>query len=284
MGFLIVLLVLLPQAAVTPAPVAIEVEARALQPGELVVLDISTTSPADGVTVRAFDRAVPVARRDPNRWQAFLGIDLDVAPGRYAVQVEVAHGEARDRATQALDVVAKAFRTRQLTVDNAFVNPPAAVQKRIADEAAELSRIWRDSAPEPLWRGPFVRPVPQKANSAFGSRSIFNGQPRNPHGGADFLSPAGTPVKAPGGGRVVLARDLYYTGNSVVIDHGMGLVSLFAHLSAIDVEPGQTVSAGQVVGQVGATGRVTGAHLHWTLRADGARIDPLSLLAVLGAR
>ena len=120
------------------------------------------------------------------------------------------------------------------------------------------------------------------ANSAFGARSIFNGQPRSPHGGADFLSAAGTPVKAPNAGRVALARDLYFTGNTVVIDHGLGLFSLFAHLSAIDVQAGAAVGTGDVVGRVGATGRVSGPHLHWTVRAGGARVDPLSLLEVLG--
>ena len=124
--------------------------------------------------------------------------------------------------------------------------------------------------------------MPQEANSAFGTRSIFNGQARSPHGGADFPSPAKTPVHSPNRGRVVLAKDLYYTGGTVVVDHGLGLVSLFAHLSRIDVSEGDLVAHGQVVGLVGATGRVTGAHLHWTLRLGGARVDPLSLLAVLG--
>jgi murein DD-endopeptidase MepM/ murein hydrolase activator NlpD len=124
--------------------------------------------------------------------------------------------------------------------------------------------------------------VPQAANSRFGSRSIYNGQPRSPHGGADFLSPAGTPIKAPNAGHVAIARDLYYTGNTVVIDHGLGLFSVLAHLSAIDVHEGDTIVAGQIVGKVGATGRVTGAHLHWGIRLAGARVDPLSLLALAG--
>ena len=115
-----------------------------------------------------------------------------------------------------------------------------------------------------------------------GSRSIFNGQPRSPHSGADFLSPAGTPVAAPNAGRVVLADDLYYTGGTIVIDHGVGVISVFAHLSSIDVTEGTAVNVGDVVGKVGATGRVTGAHLHWTLRVGGTRVDPLSLLDLLG--
>ena len=138
-------------------------------------------------------------------------------------------------------------------------------------------------APERLWKEPFVRPVPQAANSRFGTRSVYNGAARSPHGGADFLSPAGTPVKAPNAGRVAVARELYFTGNTVVIDHGLGLFSMLAHLSAIDVREGDLVTAGEVVGQVGATGRVTGPHLHWAVRAGGARVDPLAVLALLGS-
>jgi murein DD-endopeptidase MepM/ murein hydrolase activator NlpD len=106
--------------------------------------------------------------------------------------------------------------------------------------------------------------------------------PRSPHSGADFVSPEGTPIRAPNAGTIVLARDLYFSGNTVVIDHGLGLFSLVAHLSAMEVKEGETVDAGAIVGRVGATGRVTGPHLHWAVRANGARVDPLSLLAVLG--
>ena len=134
-----------------------------------------------------------------------------------------------------------------------------------------------------MWTDLFARPVSEANNSAFGSRSVFNGEARSPHSGADFLSPAGTPVHAPNRGRVVLAKELYFSGNTVILDHGLGLFSLIAHLSVIDVAAGDTVTAGQVVGKVGATVRVTGPHLHWAVRLGGARVDPLSLLATLGA-
>jgi len=124
--------------------------------------------------------------------------------------------------------------------------------------------------------------VPGAANSVFGTRSIYNGEPRSPHSGADFQGAPGTPVKAPNSGRVVLAGDLYFTGNTVVIDHGAGLFSLFAHLRAINVHEGDSVTTGAVLGELGATGRVTGPHLHWAVRITGARVDPLSLLALLG--
>ena len=131
--------------------------------------------------------------------------NLAVTPGTYPIAIETTSPAGSGTAKHDLAVVAESFRTRTLKVDEAFVNPPARVQKRIEEESAELARIWREPVTEKLWTDAFIRPVPHEANSAFGSRSVFNGQARNPHTGADFLSPAGTPVKAPGGGRVATA-------------------------------------------------------------------------------
>jgi murein DD-endopeptidase MepM/ murein hydrolase activator NlpD len=129
-----------------------------------------------------------------------------------------------------LNITAGTFGKRVLKVDEGYVNPPDAAIARIKRETVEIEHLWTQSEPRRLWDLGFVRPVPGRANGAFGSRSIFNGQPRQPHGGADFLSPAGTPVHAPNSGRIVLARDLYFTGNTIVIDHGLGVFSLLAHL------------------------------------------------------
>jgi murein DD-endopeptidase MepM/ murein hydrolase activator NlpD len=211
-----------------------------------------------------------------------VGIDLDAAPGTYPISIDAGPSHSAVHKSYSLVVAPKKFATRKLTVDENFVNPPASMQERISRESALLADLWQRSTPARLWNGPFVRPVPQEANSAFGTRSIFNGQPRSAHSGADFLSPAGTPIKAPNAGQVVLAEDLYYSGNTVIIDHGLGLYSLFAHLSAIDVRKGVAVATGDVVGKVGATGRVTGPHLHWMVRVGGARVDPLALLELLG--
>jgi len=176
----------------------------------------------------------------------------------------------------------RAFPTRRLTVNPDLVNPPPEAQARIAEEARHLHELWAATAPQRLWTRPFVRPVPDQANSAFGTRSVYNGEARSPHTGADFLSPAGTPILAPNAGRIVVARPLYFSGNTVVIDHGLGLFSMLAHLSAFEVHEGDRVAAGQRLGLVGATGRVTGPHLHWAVRASGARVDPLSVLSLLG--
>jgi murein DD-endopeptidase MepM/ murein hydrolase activator NlpD len=207
-----------------------------------------------------------------------IGLDLDVAPGTYPVRIQFGTAVA----THNLVVAAKTFRTRRLKVDEGFVTPPPSAAERIAADSRLLSATWRTSAPTRLWTAPFARPVAEPSNSAFGTRSIFNGKPRNAHGGADFLSPAGTPIHAPNAGTIVIARDLYYSGNTVVIDHGLGVYSMLAHLSAFDVHEGDVVTGGRVVGRVGATGRVTGPHLHWAMRINDARVDPLSVLALLG--
>ena len=262
--------------------VKITVAARAIQPGELVVLSIATPAAVERLHVRAFARDAAAFSVGPQSWRALIGIDLDVAAGVHVVTVESESAARSARTTYELRVRPHAFATRRLSVDEAFVNPPASTEARIQQEAAVLQRIWKTPAAERLWSGVFVRPVPGEAVSRFGTRSVFNGQARNPHSGADFMSPSGTPIHAPNGGRVRLARELYFSGNTVVIDHGLGVFSLLAHLSAIDVQEGAAVAADQIVGRVGATGRVTGPHLHWAVRVCDARVDPLSVLALLG--
>ncbi len=262
-----------------PKPaVAVTVAARAIRPGELAVLTIRTAG-ATPPTVRAFGKDVPVFAAGDSTWRALVGIDLSVKPGKHPVSIEAAPAPPT---TYPLVVKAQHFRTRTLKVDPAFVTPPPEAAERIERETRELNEIWQSSAPTRLWERAFVRPVPHPANSTFGTHSVFNGEPRSQHSGADFASPDGTPINAPNAGRVVLASSRYFSGNTVVIDHGLGLFSLFAHLSVIGVKNGETVKTGEEIGRVGATGRVTGPHLHWAMRANEARIDPLSVLFVLG--
>jgi murein DD-endopeptidase MepM/ murein hydrolase activator NlpD len=260
----------------------IAVEARSLQPGELVVLTITFRTDPTSVRVTAFGRRVPAFRLRERVWRALAGIDLEQAAGPATVEVETQAATGAVRASRALIVLPKRFEVRTLEVPPEFVNPPPSVQHRIEAENAFLKTVYSASAPQPLWRGPFVRPVPGEANSRFGTRSRFNGELRSPHAGTDFLSGLGTPIKAPNAGKVVAARDLYFSGNTVIIDHGQQVYSMLAHLSRIDVQENETVEAGHIVGLVGATGRVTGPHLHWALRVSGARVDPLSALALLG--
>jgi murein DD-endopeptidase MepM/ murein hydrolase activator NlpD len=260
----------------------ITVASRSIQPGELVVLTLAMNTDPARVVVHAFDRVMPAYKLRAGVWQALVGIDLERKAGVYDVDVEARAGASILRGREVLTVQRRVFPTRRLRVDPNFVNPSAAVLARIASEAAFIKDVTGHSAADRLWSTPFVRPVPDEANSRFGSRSVFNGEPRRPHGGTDFLSAAGTPVHAPNAGQVVAARELFFTGNTIIIDHGLGVISLLAHLSSMDVREGDTVSAGQIIGRVGATGRVTGPHLHWALTVAGARVDAMSALALIG--
>jgi murein DD-endopeptidase MepM/ murein hydrolase activator NlpD len=145
-----------------------------------------------------------------------------------------------------------------------------------------MSEAFAILTPERLWDGRFDAPVPGTPNSSFGRLTVTNGKPAGRHQGADFRAAMGTPVRAPNAGRIVLAQNLYFAGNTVIIDHGLGVFSLLAHLSQIDVEAGATVGRGDVVGMSGATGRVTGPHLHWAIRFGEMTVDPLALMSALG--
>ncbi len=260
-------------------PLAASVSTGPTRPGDVVLLSV-TGSGATVPSVHAFDRDWPVYASGAAAWRALIGVDLNTKPGRHEIVVS----SGGERVVRPLVVSPRTFPTRRLSVDPALVHPPPEAQERIDRESREIAAIWAASPPERLWSAPFVRPVPDAANSAFGTHSVFNGQPTSQHTGADFLSPSGRPVKAPNAGRVVIAGSRYFSGNTVLIDHGQGLFSLLAHLSEIDVTVGANVSAGEVIGKVGATGRVTGPHLHWAVRLNGARVDPLSLLKVAGTQ
>ena len=260
--------------APAPAPLAITAGSPTARPGDVVVLTIRGVGADEMLHVRAFDRDLPSFSISQGSRRALAGVDLEVRPGSYTITAEAGERQA----AHILRVVPRVFATRRLTVDPAFVNPPESERPRIERERARLEELWGTWTAQKLWTGAFSPPVPERPNSAFGTRSILNGEPRSPHGGADFPSPAGTPIKAPNAGRIVLAETLYFTGNTVVIDHGLGLYSLFAHMTVMNVQAGDAVRTGDVLGTVGSTGRVTGPHLHWAVRLAGARVDPISLI------
>ncbi|HSR52545.1 MAG TPA: M23 family metallopeptidase, partial [Acidobacteriota bacterium] len=236
-----------------------------------------------------FSNQVRGYRREDGSWEVLRGVDLDVKPGTYPVEV-MALVEGSDsvpgrtlRTQHVLWIEDKTFPTRKLTVEPKYVDPPPETRERIARESRLLVDLFHTSTPRRYWQGEFVAPVPGRVNrDSFGKRSVFNGKPRSPHTGADFSAPSGTPVKAPNAGRVVLVRDLYFAGHTVILDHGLGLYSFFAHLSEFKVEEGQMVERGHVLGLSGSSGRVTGPHLHYAVRLDNARVDPLALIELLG--
>jgi murein DD-endopeptidase MepM/ murein hydrolase activator NlpD len=257
--------------------------ARALQPGEVLLVKARTAHPLKSLRAEAFDRKFPAfISKGGREWTALVGIDLDTNPGSYPLTLSGTDVNGNKLTAQkALKVTARRFPTRTLAVEEKYVTPPKEVLARIEKESAQVNAVLAAVTPHKFWAVPFTVPVPGKVISVFGKRNIYNGKPRSPHSGVDFRGATGTPIKAPNAGRIVLAQELYYSGNTVIIDHGLGLYSYLGHMSAISVALGDDVVKGELVGKVGATGRVTGPHLHWTVRLDEARVDPLSLIRVL---
>lgn len=280
------LLCLWAQASGAESRIKVSRRARALQPGEVVLLQAESDKPLRQMQAEAFGREFPMfPESDGLRWAGLVGIDLETAAGRHALRLRGAGpgGEAVYW-EEELMVRAKEFPVRRLTVDERFVSPPPEVLARIREEAEKVGAVFAGVTPRRFWSGTFRAPVPGPVISEFGKRSIYNGRPRSPHTGTDFRGAEGTPVRAPNAGLVALAAELYYSGNTVIVDHGFGLYSYFGHLSAISVREGAMVAAGDIIGKVGATGLATGPHLHWSVRLAGTRVDPMSLLGLFAPR
>jgi murein DD-endopeptidase MepM/ murein hydrolase activator NlpD len=254
--------------------------ARALNPGEVVRVTVTADRPLRQVSGDAFGRSVPFwPDGDAGTWIGLVAIALGTGPGRHPIDIRATAVDgftATDRV--GLAVEGKTFATRRIQVAESFANPPASEVERILADQKRLTDTFARLRPERLWRGPFARPVSGDSTSAFGRLTILNGQPGSRHQGADLRAAEGTPVHAPNTGVVVLAANLYFSGNTVIVDHGFGLFSLFAHLSRMAVAEGGRVATGDLIGAAGATGRVTGPHLHWAVRMGEVSIDPLSLM------
>jgi murein DD-endopeptidase MepM/ murein hydrolase activator NlpD len=204
-----------------------------------------------------------------------LPVPLDEKAEQLSLRVSV---EGLSSARQDIRIVQKKYPVQELKLARAYVDPPPEVQARIAEEARRVREVLGIFSLRRHWQLPMQRPVPGEVSSPFGVRRVLNGQPRSRHRGLDLRGAEGTPVLAMTDGTVALAEELYFTGNVVYLDHGLGLFSVYAHLSAIDVRPGGQVSAGQAIGKVGSTGRSTGPHLHLGCYALGQAVDPVLLL------
>lgn len=201
-----------------------------------------------------------------NRWRVWLGLGLDLAPGQH--QVRINH---RNYPFQVQDF---AYPEQHLQIsDTSKVNPDPKQLERIQREQQQLKQIFARYSPGPAQLD-WLKPVQGKTGSAFGLKRFFNEQARAPHSGFDITAAEGTPVKNAAHGQVVMATELFFNGNTVIVDHGQGLLSLYCHLSQIQVQLGQQLTQGQVLGNVGHTGRATGPHLHWGVSLNGVRINP----------
>ncbi len=218
--------------------------------------------------------------RDGKVWYALAGIDVEAPVGASSLRISVSSYESGGAVdlNRQVEIRPAHYRTGTLTVAPKFVEPAPQDLARIKAEVELKAKVFAASAAEPLWNGNFRAPVTALPTDSFGTRRTFNGTLASVHKGMDFRAATGTLVRAGNGGVVVLARLLYFEGNCVVIDHGLGLFTISMHLSRIDVHEGQQVRLGERIGLSGATGRVTGPHLHWAVRWQDAYLDPAKML------
>lgn len=257
-------------AGPTAACYEVRIDPPSVPVGGLALLRVNVADVVgtfDGKLLRFF----PAGRQS----LALIGIDLDERPGHHPIELS---SRSSGRRSADLEVVERRFPEERLTVPKSYTEPDPPTVRRIAREQRRLEALWGKSAAARLWGGPFTAPTDGPPGSPFGLRRFFNGEPRSPHAGIDFRAPQGSPVRAANRGRVVLADELFFTGNTIVLDHGLGLFTLYVHLSRIAVERGRVVDKGEEIGQVGMTGRATGPHLHFATRVGAARIDPQALL------
>ena len=276
------------------AGVTLQLSAPVSSQGSLLLLEVRSRKPLTELSAEWNSRNVAFwqvssERSDAakvsaveRRW-ALLGVDLEKPPGTYPVLIRVQTASDKpESCTLQIPVRAGKFATERLKVGQEFVEPSPEQIKRANEERDKLRAIFDQVTPEKLWDGDFRVPLDGVTTGGnFGRRRILNGQPGSPHSGVDFPSPAGTPIHAAQSGRVALAEELFFSGNTVVVDHGLGIYTFYGHLSEIDVKVGDALESGQVLGKVGATGRVTGPHLHWGLTVERARVNGLQLVKLL---
>jgi len=261
-------------ACLVAVPLGAAVKPISVRPGDVFVLRLPPGQPAPAAADflgKTYPPLVVSGERGP---LFLLGVDLAAAPGGAEVVVHLDGGGEERR---PVVILRRDFPQERLTLAPAMVTPPQELEERIAREQALAAEVYRTTAADKLWDHRFTRALQQKAKGNFGRRRILNGIPKSPHGGQDYTAPAGTPIRAIGGGTVRIARDWYYSGQTLLVDHGAGLVSMYMHLEKMLVAEGDSVAGGQVIGRVGSTGRATGPHLHLGVRLFEQRVDPETL-------
>ena len=264
-SFLLFFIILCPPAIAEPE--------HSPWPGGIAVVRIAGDN---GPLVTVGEKPALVLRRE-SEWVAIVGIPLDHESNTPLIATVSRPGAAAEKIV--IDLREADYRVQRLTVDRKYIEPDQASLDRIFAERKMIDKAlsnWRTADIGDVMLRP---PVPGARSSSFGSRRIFNDQPRSPHKGMDITAVSGTPILAPLAGVVTATGDYYFNGNTVILDHGQGFVSLYCHLSEIDVAEGQVIAVGELLGKVGATGRVTGAHLHFATYLNGTAVDPALLIA-----
>jgi murein DD-endopeptidase MepM/ murein hydrolase activator NlpD len=251
-----------------------------LESGSPVLFRIEVNEPANGVHGKWLNHQLTFAKAENGKsWYALAGIDVEQSPGKYVLDLTTDLRDGKSVHTQQeVTVLPSQYKTTTLHVAEKYVAPNPETLKIIAADKVIKDAAFAHEATEPLWQGDFRTPVPFAATDSFGTRRMFNGELASIHRGTDFHAPQGTPVVAANDGVVIIAHSMFYEGNLVVIDHGQQFSTLYMHLSKFEVKAGEHVKKGQRLGLSGATGRVTGPHLHFAARWQGDYVDPVLLL------
>jgi len=263
---------LLPAATAQAADAVEALPQTSAVPGGVVKIPIDTA--ADNRPVATLDGARVMVLREDSRWLAVVGIPLDTKPGRRELVV----GQGGNSERLGFDVAAKTYDVQKLTVAPGQVDLSKQDLERVEGDKQKIRAALRTFTDRPPASLRLLPPVPGPRSSSYGLRRYFNGQSRSPHTGMDIAAATGTPIAAAAAGTVADVGDYFFNGNTVILNHGSGLVTMYCHLSRIDVKPGQGVATGETIGAVGATGRVTGAHLHFGVTLNGTMVDPALFL------
>lgn len=261
-------------------PLRVEVFPKGIRQGDVFLVRTSATAALSSIHGEFQGKKFPMAPgANKGTYEGLVGVDLNTKPSRYEMKVVATDGGGHSYSKGLPCKVEKAdFPLQKLTLPRSMVDLDPKTLERVNRESKKLKALFEGVQTETLWRGAFVRPVEGELSGAFGVRRIINGQTKNPHSGIDLRADEGTPVVACNGGRVALVDEFFFTGKSVILDHGGGLYSMYFHLSETGVSEGARVHTGDLLGRVGSTGRSTGPHLHWGMIIRGARVDPLSFL------
>lgn len=264
------------------ASLTITVTGGVPEQGAPLLVEVAEKGPVDSMVLTWKGSPCPLRETAPGRYEALIGVDLLDAAGPGILAAESAAGGVRNRVEKPLSVVERAFPVQKMTLPAKMAEFDDPTLRRIEEEKKALDERFARTTFPLMWTVPFLPPVEEFRPENFGSRRVINEEPRAPHTGVDIRLPEGTPVRAIAGGVVVLAAEQFFGGNSVVIDHGGAVFSLYYHLQRYSVEEGRRVSRGETIGAVGATGRATGPHLHFGVRVPGGRVDPSLLFALPG--
>jgi len=267
----------------------ITLSSKEITNGSLLLLQIETRKlgpPVSNIRLTFQKREYPVYLHpvDPaDNHFGLIAIPFRTAPGPAKLVLSWTNAAGDHSRTIPFRIVAGKYKTDELKVDSSRVNPNKKNIERAQKEARKIKRIYADGSIDRLWEGDFQLPMTSDITSPFGNKRVFNGQLKSFHNGVDFRARSATPVFAANSGVVKLAESLFYSGNAVVIDHGTGIFTIYAHLSRIDVAAGRHIEKGQRLGLTGATGRVSGPHLHWGVKVRGVAVNPLQLIEVMSS-